>query len=150
MTHYHNIFLCFLIAVLAAGCSNYVRIHGTVVFDDDGTPLTRGSVILESATHSARGELQQDGSFRMSSIKLNDGLPPGVYQVFITGALRMPDAEPGQDPDLPMDQRRRGDAVILNPIPLIGAKYTSAQTSGITFDTSQSRELHIRVTRPDR
>ena len=145
MLHYRNILFCLLLTVLIAGCSNKVKIHGTVVFDDDESPLTVGTVLLQSNTYSAKGDIQADGSFQISSVKKNDGVPPGVYRVTVTGAIKWPES-PANTSNLPPDQQT-GISPAQDAIPLIHSRYTSAQTSGITYDTAKDTVLNIRVER---
>ena len=148
MTHYQNITFCLLLAICAVGCSNKIKVHGTVVFEDDQSPLTVGTVLLQHDTYSAKGQIQADGSFQISSIKNNDGVPPGVYRVAITGAMKWPEAAVDMN-DIPVEERvQTGRNVSMDPTPLIHPKYMSAQTSGITYDTSKDKVLNINVERP--
>jgi hypothetical protein len=58
--------------------------RGEVVWSD-GTPATELAVgfISEAARISARGEINPDGTFTLSSLKKDDGLPPGTYLVIV-------------------------------------------------------------------
>jgi len=69
------------------GCNNKIQLGGTVTFEDDGTPLTRGVVIFATATFEAKGSLGVDGKYTMGSIDLADGLPKGSYKIYISGAM---------------------------------------------------------------
>lgn len=156
MTHYQNILLCILIAFVVAGCSNKVKVHGTVLFEDDGSPLTIGVVLLQNDTYSAKGQIQADGSFQISSVKKNDGVPPGVYSVAIIGAVKPPDSvevPPGMDAmesaAFIAAERKRLN-VSDTPIPLIPSKYMNPKDSGIVFDTSKEKVLNIKVERPSK
>ena len=59
-----------------AGCSNHVPLRGTVTFSDDGAPLPNGMVIFEAGAFSAVGPIKPDGTYRVGSLKENDGIPP--------------------------------------------------------------------------
>lgn len=78
-----------LFVFLSIGCSGNVRFGGKVAFEDDGTPLSTGTVIFTTATFQAEGRLQEDGSYQLGSLRESDGLPPGNYAVFIKGAKEM-------------------------------------------------------------
>ena len=70
-----------------AGCSNKIQLGGTVTFEEDGAPLTIGSVMFATSTFEAKGIIGTDGKYTMGSIDLADGLPKGSYKVYITGAV---------------------------------------------------------------
>ena len=72
--------LCFV------GCSDKVQLHGNVTFEEDGTPLTFGSVVFATETFEARGTIETNGKYTMGSIDLADGVPKGSYKVYISGA----------------------------------------------------------------
>ena len=102
-----------LLPFLIAGCSGNQNVSGTVSYPD-GTPLTQGFVYFESTTEmfQARGEIMNDGIYRLGSVKANDGIPPGKYMVFVIS-------------------ERRGDQ---GRIPLVAPKYNAGTTSGIVCE----------------
>ena len=114
----YTFLLCLLICfVVIMGCSKNRRLSGTVTFDD-GEPAPNGTVIFQTGTFMARGEIKSDGSYRMSSEGTNDGLPPGEYKVGVQGIFGMPPStSPGQMP---------------LPILLCDPKYGDPETSGLT------------------
>lgn len=125
-------------AVAAAGCGNKVSLRGKVTYSDDGGPLTSGSVCFISDDFMARGTIQSDGTYRVGSIKETDGIPPGTYGVYISGALR----EIGTNP--------KGEAPTES---LIDLKHTAPETSGLVLEvTPQTQRFDIVVDRytPDR
>ena len=70
-------------------------VEGTVVWEDDGTPakeLHLGSVIfdLPEKQTGARGMIQADGTFRLTTNQLNDGALAGDYKVLVVGGGRKP------------------------------------------------------------
>lgn len=80
-----------LFAVLAAaclGCGQGIHpVAGKVVWKD-GAPATElkdGQVVFESTTEesTARGVIQSDGSFRLTTLKENDGALVGQHRVFL-------------------------------------------------------------------
>lgn len=104
--------------IIAAGCSGNQKVGGTVTYTD-GTPLTQGFVYFDSETESfqARGEIMQDGTYRLGSVKANDGIPPGKYMVYVIS-------------------ERRGDR---GRIPLVATKYNTGTTSGIVCEVPVSK-----------
>src|SRR5438067_1061279 len=63
----------------AAGCgSGLYPVRGKVTYPD-GKPVTEGMVVFESKSEearvTARGEIQSDGSFALSTHKPGDGAP---------------------------------------------------------------------------
>ena len=137
MSHYRIAFnlLC---AVLVVGCSNSIKVSGTVVFDDDQSPLTVGTVLLQSNTHVAKGQIDSAGHFRISSVNNDDGVPPDVYRVAVLGAVKMLERGINESTGMPVSRE---------PILLIQSKYMDPKTSGITFDTSKDKVLNIVVER---
>ena len=83
---------CFLLSLLifcVLGCGNgQVGLSGKVTFTDDDTPLTVGMVNFSSDSFLARGAISGDGSYTLGSTKEKDGLPPGKYNVYISGAVK--------------------------------------------------------------
>jgi hypothetical protein len=81
--------------VCCAGCggSNTYPVRGKLVWPD-GSPITElagGSVQFESEkltpNVSARGEIQEDGTFRLGTNKPDDGAPAGEYKVLVMQPL---------------------------------------------------------------
>jgi len=121
--------LLLLFALVALGCSRNFQMKGRVVFEDDGSPLTVGIVLLCSPTMQSRGSLDKDGYFVIGTLRDKDGLPPGTYTVAIAGAVE----------DLPDGNFRA----------LLEDKWYSPTTSGITLTIDKSiKDYEIKVTRP--
>jgi hypothetical protein len=125
-----------LLLLGAAGCSRYSPVHGKVTLED-GTPVTNGMVVFESKDAdkalSARGDIQPDGSYQLSTSKPGDGVPPGWYRVLI--------APPPQNPDLP-------------PVHVdYASRYTAFDTSGLEFEVksgSNDYPIQLRKAGPGR
>jgi len=100
--------LALLVPASLAGCgSGKYPVHGKIVWAD-GAPAKEldGSLVIfesTSAPFCARGEIQGDGSFRLTTERPEDGVPPGPYRVLIS-QLR-PDDDVRPRPPLPMDER---------------------------------------------
>src|SRR5262245_36321904 len=108
-----------VLLVGAAGCgSRLYPVHGTVTLED-GTPLTRGMVIFEGNHEGvavmARGEVQRDGSYQLSTHKPGDGVPAGKYRVHIN----------------PMDLSEVPDEKKNLPFDI---KYLRFETSGLEYE----------------
>jgi hypothetical protein len=125
-----------LILAAAAGCgsTNTYPVRGKVVFTD-GAPLTGGLVLFRPVVNtlqvSARGDIQQDGTFILGTYHDGDGAIPGKYQVAIT---------PPPRPKL----RER-------PIgkPSIDPRFESYETSGLEFEVEKRTNVFtIAVDRP--
>ena len=60
-----------------------VKVSGRVTFAD-GTPLTYGQVCFSDGYYLGRGDLDENGEYELRIFRKNDGIPPGVYQAYIT------------------------------------------------------------------
>ena len=121
------------------GCtSSKVGMSGQVIFSDDKTPLTKGTVCFESTSYVARGRLNQNGEYTLGSESEKDGLPPGRYRVYIIGAS-VEETPANADSD---------ERAISIPRPLISTKYAKGATSGITLEVDAStRRFDFEVDR---
>lgn len=73
---------CLFFIVLCVGCGKNVPLRGTVVFEDDDSPVTNGTICFTDGKNLSRGTIQPDGTFDMGSVGMKDGLPPGEYTVY--------------------------------------------------------------------
>jgi len=79
-------------AAACLGCSSgHVGSSGKVVFSDDGSPVTFGTVMFATPTFQAKGDINKDGTFKMGSYGAADGLPTGSYKVAIIGVIEETD-----------------------------------------------------------
>jgi hypothetical protein len=109
--------VCALLVISGCGSGMY-PVRGQVVWSD-GAPakeLAGGLVSFDSivADISATGQIQPDATFSLSSLKKDDGLPPGTYQVLV--APPEPDAE---------------DAAVTAGRRMLPAKYQNYKSSGL-------------------
>jgi len=127
-------FIIALLVLMTVGCSDSkVQLSGKVTFSDDGTPLEAGTICFTTETYAARGVLAQDGTYTASSVNPKDGLPPGKYRVYISGAHRVIERGPGEMPLY---------------IPLIDTKYEDSETSGLELEVSaKTKTFDIQVDR---
>ncbi len=118
----------------AGGCGAKMHpVRGTVTLED-GTPLTRGLVIFErfegGPPLTARGNIQADGRYELSTEKPGDGVPPGRYKVAIN---------PLDTSDVP-DERK------VLPFDI---KYLDLKKSGLEHEVKPGpNEYPIKLSRP--
>ena len=122
---------CLLLCVVSVGCSQQnEQLSGTVAYED-GTPVTMGEVVFVKEMFQAIGTIQEDGTYTVGSLEVDDGLPAGTYQVYIDGAV-----DPGEDIDSPEDDT-----------PLVATKFTDPSTSGLTCEVPvEGNTFDITVT----
>jgi hypothetical protein len=85
-----------LALLVLGGCGGNQTVRGKLVYADTEEPVTELAgfdVTFSSETLgvSARGTIEQDGTFRLGTEKENDGAPPGQYVVTLTQPIREPD-----------------------------------------------------------
>lgn len=122
MQHY-TVLLFVLFFTTMIGCRD-PQVMGTVKFSD-GTPLTSGMVVLQNEERQGVGELRSDGTFSIYQMKPGDGLRRGVYRGYINNA---------------MDPKTFAS--------LVDMKYTSMESSGISYDSKNGSTLDIVVEKP--
>ena len=127
--------LPFLMIIFVAGCGD-PTVTGKVTFPD-GTPLTQGQVMFQKDGFVASGNLQQDGTYSVGKLKDGDGLPPGRYQVFITGATTFNIPGGASSPSM-----------TTRPIILVDSKYLAPNTSDLTVEVSGKTTFDITVEPP--
>ena len=134
--------LAILFALGSVGCGERrpttYAVKGKVVYTD-GSPVTAGVVMflstsVEGKEFNARGEIQPDGSYVLSTFELEDGVVAGrhralVREVAVLVSEMANDETPGP--------------------PGIDQKFARFDTSGLEFDiTADQTDLTITVTRP--
>ncbi|HLJ94986.1 MAG TPA: hypothetical protein VKU02_17555 [Gemmataceae bacterium] len=125
-----------LILTVSAGCGSGITspVRGRVVFKD-GSPLTGGLVLFrpvdEKLQVSARGDIEEDGSFILGTYKVGDGAIPGKYQVAIT------------PPPRPKVREKPVGRRIIHP------RYEKHETSGLEFEVKRGdNNFTIEVEKP--
>jgi hypothetical protein len=117
-----------------AGCgAGKHPVRGTVTLEND-TPLTRGLVIFERVDGgppvTARGDIQADGRYELSTERAGDGVPPGRYKVAIN----------------PLDTSDVPDELKALPFDV---KYLNLSTSGLECEVKSGvNEYPIKLSRP--
>jgi hypothetical protein len=131
-----NIFSMMLLLCLAGfnGCGNgNVKFGGKVTFED-GSPLTAGVVIFDNGVTMSSAPIRPDGTFTAGTSRENDGIPPGIYRVSISGAVELLDNPEGI---FPAPSR-----------PLIHSKLTNPETSGLTVTIDKTPQPYKIIVEP--
>ena len=138
-------FVLLLIFATLVGCGD-PKVTGKVTFPD-GSPLATGQVMFQSEGFIGSGNIQSNGTYSAGKFKDGDGLPPGKYQVFITGASSYDESELELKPaEVTIGQR----PMFKTPTPtvLISVKYMSPKSSGLTVDVKGNTKFDITVEKP--
>ena len=137
------------VMVCLVGCSRNAKVSGKVTFPD-GSPLTVGKVTFETETFTASGTLKEDGSYTIGTLSENDGLPPGVYQVYVAGAMKQGGSI---NMKVPTASSSGGQEMSSKAMPMytpaVAPKFTKASTSGITCDVKKSMKFDFQVEPPN-
>lgn len=133
------VFIAFLLGLSAAcgpaGLPNMVPIRGTVRVD--GKPLNEGTVLYLpiGSGRQARGDIQPDGSFQLTTLREGDGAQYGEYQVVVIAYKPHP-GEPTREQIEAMGGKIEREFAIPE-------KYTQGETSGIT-DTVDANHSQVK------
>ena len=126
---------------VSVGCSNYLKVSGTVTFDD-GEPLTVGSVCFRSESNTFHGKIDKNGYYSPGGLKEGEGIPYGNYEVWISGT----------DWSEPIPTRDGSEPSNFKIFSTVASKYTSPNPNGLTFEAKKGgpRKFDIVVERaPD-
>ncbi|MDR1957740.1 MAG: hypothetical protein LBQ54_01615 [Planctomycetaceae bacterium] len=127
-----GILFLFLIPALV-GCGN-PKVHGKVVYSDDGSPLDRGIVNFITDDYIARGPIDKSGNYVVGSMKARDGIPSGEYKIYISDTTKV-------------FKKRNSDVIVYKR--LVDPKYENAESSGLTLNVKGSQVFNITVDRYD-
>jgi hypothetical protein len=93
-----------------------------------GQPVTKGTITFQSdGGQAATGEIQSDGTYRLSTFADRDGALPGHHKVMIIANDADPTLMPGSSPGY------------KPPKDLVPKKYAKLETSGLTADVSKDK-----------
>lgn len=142
------ILICFIISwglITITGCGKNCPVRGKIVFSDNGSPVTQGTIVFDNGKENGHAEINPDGSFVAGLQKPGNGLTKGTWNVSILGAEKRVEAK---EIKMPLG----GSSIPMTPesiVPLIDDKYKRPETSGlsITVDGSVS-EFELKVDRP--
>ncbi|MDR0338409.1 MAG: hypothetical protein LBI18_15145 [Planctomycetaceae bacterium] len=134
-----QIYFCLLMICVISllGCQKRVYIYGKVTYPD-GTLLKKGTVCFQSEQLLAQGDIQANGNYRLGMNKSGDGVVPGSYTIYVSGAL---DIE-----EVPLRQSERDPIVDPKKTPLIHPKFMSPQTSGLNCNVEKGMKLPYNIT----
>ncbi|MGL4943016.1 MAG: hypothetical protein ACRC46_07485 [Thermoguttaceae bacterium] len=136
-----------LVLVFLFGCSGGgAAVSGKITFPD-GTPLTTGRVVFETATQSFTGYLNESGKYNLMGATASSGLPPGKYRVSVVDAVQAPSS------GAPVQLDGDGNPINYKPNdapskPLVAAKFTQATTSGLECEVKGRTVFDITVEKP--
>lgn len=77
--------ICLVVSLVGCGGRGLLPTGGKVTFED-GSPLTKGTILFSTGSYQAEGEIKPDGTYVLTSLKPGDGLPEGKYQVLISSS----------------------------------------------------------------
>ena len=114
--------LFLLVGVAGCGSKGPYPVRGKLEYDD-GKPLKelagfRVTFTAEALGKSAIGDIQEDGTFRLTSEKPDDGAYPGEYKVIVS--------QPHPEPDRP--EKRR---------PVVDLKYEDPERTDLKATVTQ-------------
>ncbi|MDO5580182.1 MAG: hypothetical protein Q4G69_03535 [Planctomycetia bacterium] len=129
------LFCSLFVLCVICGCGNGMKpLGGKVTFSDNGEPLKQGTVIFQTETYQARGNLNESGVYQLGSLKEKDGIPAGTYSVFVSGT----EVEKGQDKN----------GMPTGFINLVDPKFNSTEC-GLTFTVDgKTNTFDFKVDRP--
>lgn len=119
-----------LLAMFGCGQSPTVPVSGQVVWED-GKPATdlvgcNLEATLQGSKTTARGDVDAEGRFKLSTFANGDGAEPGTLEV----AIFPPDRK---DPDAPP------------PKALFPNRYQNAKTSGLTITVERGKNNVVTI-----
>lgn len=129
---------------LCVGCNGNVHISGKVTYPD-GTPLSIGQIIFTDDFYMGRSDINKDGEYSLHTFRRNDGVKPGIYKVYITGAMRFERDDAWVSKS---DEHGLGNARLDRSINLIDMQYMNPDTSGWLFDLRKSQKINFIVYPP--
>jgi hypothetical protein len=126
------VLLMFCAVVCCAGCAkSNVPISGTVSFED-GTPLEIGVLVFTNGTYQGRSNLETGGKFTIGMLSEGDGLAPGQYKIYVSGAESVAPSPKG--------------GMLKLYTPLVAPKFTSAGSTPIEMKIDKGNEsLDIKI-----
>lgn len=123
-----------------------IPIRGKVLYN--GKPLAQGEVLynpLESTGRRAKGKIQSDGTFQLTTLEQNDGALPGDYQISILAYAPHP-GEPTRTVE--SEQRDQIRERIKRGF-IIPEKYVDPTTSGLTDQVSKEHSGYKEIVLED-
>ena len=122
-------FFTFVWGCSQSGLPGTVPIRGAVTYQ--GKPLKFGEVLynpVDKSGRRARGVIQPDGSFRLTTLEKNDGALPGEYRITILALAPHP-GEPGRTEE---SEGRAAFAQRIERGYVIPERYIDPEESGLS------------------
>ncbi|MDR1962501.1 MAG: carboxypeptidase-like regulatory domain-containing protein [Planctomycetaceae bacterium] len=148
MKPFYTILISFHLILLLTltGCSDKIKLSGKVTYPD-GEPLKTGTIMFSKPDFLARAHIKADGSYDVGSLSAKDGLPPGKYKVFITGAIESVSVT--EKPSVPQkntmgEQEQEKESFKA----LIAAQYAAEETTPLEIEIPGKNVYNITVERP--
>ena len=130
-----------LLAAVGCGGSGMYPVEGKIMFTDGkpATELAGGTVMFESQAEknrvSALGEIDKQGTFRLTTSQKNDGAPAGKYKVLVA----------------PPEQEQKDDQPKIKRQLLIDPSYQKLETTDLEVVIETKRnEVVLKVKRAKR
>jgi hypothetical protein len=125
-----------LLAGLTLGCGpkeephpETVPVQGKVTYQ--GKPVTQGTITFQPDTgQPASGEIQNDGSYQLTTFAPKDGAVPGHHKVMIIANTADPTKIPGSSPGY------------VPPVDLVPKKYNQLGSSGLEATVSKDKPAY--------
>ena len=133
-----NRYLFCLLLLFAIGCGGHPSVGGKVTFPD-GSPLTEGQVLFESASLVAQGTIQKDGTYTIRTGE-EKGVPAGTYKVSIGGFKPTYESSPPPPSGCPPPPPR-----VTAPVIPIARKFLDSATSGLVCEVKNKTTFNIEV-----
>lgn len=140
---YSFVFVCLLFFGLCSGCGFNVPVSGTVTFEEDGSPLTKGSVVFtsEDGKYQVMGEIDDKGRYHAFEDSPKKGMRPGKYMVSLYQAQTGGDYVANDGPT--------ANATTAAVIPLVDSRYNAPDTSGLSCTVERGKMTYdFVVTKP--
>lgn len=131
--------LAVAVTLLCAGCWGNPHVTGRVTFPD-GTPLTTGHVVFTDDYTLGKCDLDENGEYSIHMFSRNDGIRPGTYKVYVSGAVRFKKSDVEKDVD------GMGDLYGIER--LIDEQYSNPDASGWVVEVKKSMKVDLVVYPP--
>jgi hypothetical protein len=131
--------------ICVSGCSRNLDVSGTVVFED-GSPLEVGTVAFTDGVQQSRSNIGRGGKFTLGMLSDKDGIKPGTYKVYISGAesvkeekttTKSSDSSTGEEVDVVVTKRFY--------TPLVDPKFTTPDETPLSFEIDKNTKLEIII-----
>jgi hypothetical protein len=126
------------------GCSQKTKITGTVKYTD-GTPIDFGYIVFDNGQKSYYGTIKTDGTYISGGIKEVEGIPAGVYKVWIAGTETRTNEVYEKTAD-----GEKGNLISYDEVQRVAEKHRSYEKTDLTFEIKRggSTTYNVVVEKP--